>query len=115
LVFLRPVCGIFGFGTLLWAWLADRRWRIEVTEQHVTMVNIYSRYIVAWHELSDIELEEIKAEGGWTAYHRLNFVTPNRRIVAEAPAGSEEEMMKVRDRILRARELSPLNRSQTSV
>ena len=35
-------------------------------------------YPPRWHELSDIELEEIKAEGGWTAYHRLNFVTPKQ-------------------------------------
>jgi hypothetical protein len=88
-------------GTLQWAWWADRRWRIEVTEQHVTVVNTYSRYVVAWHELSDIVLEEIGID-----YHRLAFVTPSRRIVAEAPTGSQSELMKVRDRVLHARELS---------
>jgi hypothetical protein len=111
---LRPVCGLFGLMILLFTLSVDRRRRIEVTEWQVTVVNTFSRYVVAWHELSDIELEEIKAEGGWTAYHRLNFVTPNRRIVAEAPAGSQSEMMKVRDRILRARELSP-NEPQSDV
>jgi hypothetical protein len=105
--FLRPVCGIFGLMILLFTCSVDRRRRIEVTEWQVTVVNTFSRYIVAWHELSDIEVEEIKAEGGWTAYHRLAFVTPSRRIAAEAPAGSRDAMMKVRDRILHARELSP--------
>ncbi len=59
-----PFCGIFGLITLLWAWSADRRRRIEVTEQHVTVVNSFSRYVVAWHELSDIEFEEIQTQGG---------------------------------------------------
>jgi hypothetical protein len=102
----RVLCALFGLGTLVWTWSMDRRRRVEVTEQQVTVVNSFSRYVVAWHELSDIEFEEIKAEGGWTAYHRLAFVTPSRRIVAEAPAGSEPELMKVRDRILHARKLS---------
>jgi hypothetical protein len=101
------ICALFGLITLLFTWSVDRRRRIEVTEWQVTVVNTFSRYVVAWHELSDIEFEEIKAEGGWTAYHRLAFVTPGRRIVAEAPAGSERVLMKVRDRILHARELSP--------
>ena len=104
----------FALLTLLWTWSMDRRRRVEVTEQQLTVVNSFSRYVVAWHELSDIEFEEIKAQGGWTAYHRLAFVTPNRRIVAEAPAGSEPELMKVRDRILHARELS-LNEPQSDV
>ena len=108
------ICGFVGLLTLAWAWATDRRRRIEVTEQQVTVVNSFSRYVVAWHELSDIEFEEIKAQGGWTAYHRLAFVTPSRRIVAEAPAGSEPELMKVRDRILHARELS-LNEPQSDV
>jgi hypothetical protein len=111
---LRPICGLFGLLTLVWAWSTDRRRRVEVTEQQVIVVNSFSRYVVAWHELSDIEFEEIKAEGGWTAYHRLAFVTPSRRIVAEAPAGSERELMKVRDHILQARELS-LNEPQSDV
>jgi hypothetical protein len=111
---LRPICGLVGLLILVWAWATDRRRRIEVTEQQVTVVNSFSGYVVAWHELSDIEFEEIKAQGGWTAYHRLAFVTPSRRIVAEAPAGSEPELMKVRDRILHARELS-LNEPQSDV
>jgi hypothetical protein len=48
---LRPICGLFGLIILLWAWATDRRRRIEVTEQHVTVVNSFSRYVVAWHEL----------------------------------------------------------------
>jgi hypothetical protein len=108
------ICGLFGLITLVWTWSMDRRRRIEVTEQQVTVVNSFSRYVVAWHELSDIEFEEIQAQGGWTAYHRLAFITPNKRIVAEAPAGSERELMKVRDRILHARELS-LNEPQSDV
>jgi hypothetical protein len=108
------LCALVGLGTLVWTWSMDRRRRIEVTEQQVTVVNSFSRYGVAWHELSDIEFEEIKAQGGWTAYHRLAFVTPSRRIVAEAPAGSEPELMKVRERILHARELS-LNEPQSDV
>ena len=108
------LCAVFGLGTLVWTWSMDRRRRVEVTEQQATVVNSFSRYVVAWHELSDIEFEEIKAQGGWTAYHRLAFVTPSRRIVAEAPAGSEPELMKVRDRILHARELS-LNEPQSDV
>jgi hypothetical protein len=59
-------------------------------------------------------LKKSKAQGGWTAYDRLDFVTPSRRIVAEAPAGSEPELMKVRDGILHARELS-LNEPQSDV
>ena len=104
---LRPICGLFGLLTLLWAWSTDRRRRVEVTEWQVTVVNTFSRYVVAWHELSDIEFERIENQAGGTAYHRLAFVTPSRRIVAEAPAGSERVLMKVRDRILHARELSP--------
>jgi hypothetical protein len=135
---LRPICGLVGLLILVWAWATDRRRRIEVTEQHVTVVNSFSRYVVVWHELSDIEFERIETEGGWTAYHRLAFVTPSRRIVAEAPAGSlpnpkhyarrayrgeggtqapaprPPELMKVRDRILHARELS-LNEPQADV
>ena len=38
----------------------DRRRRIEVTEQQVTVVNSFSRYVVVWRELSDIEFEKIK-------------------------------------------------------
>jgi hypothetical protein len=134
----RFFCALFGLLILVWAWATDRRRRIEVTEEHVTVVNSFSRYVVAWHELSDIEFEEIQTEGGWTAYYRLAFVTPSRRIVAEAPAGSlpnpkdyarrahrgedgtqapaprSSELMKVRDRILRARELS-LNEPQSDV
>src|SRR4029453_9129985 len=73
-----------------------------------------------------------------TAYHRLAFVTPSKRIVAEASAGRlpnpkhyarrayrgeggtqapaprPSELMKVRDRILHARELS-LNEPQSNV
>jgi hypothetical protein len=146
------ICGLFGLIIFVWAWATDRRRRIEVTEQHVTVVNSFSRYVVAWHELSDIEFERIETEGGWTAYHRLAFVTPSKRIVAEAPAGSlpnpedyarrayrgeggtqapaprpepsdiesgyrnrnSSELMKVRDRILHARELS-LNEPQPDV
>ena len=135
---LRPICGLVGLLILVWAWATDRRRRIEVTEQHVTVVNSFSRYVVVWHELSDIEFERIETEGGWTAYHRLAFVTPSRRIVAEAPAGSlpnpkhsarhayrgeggtqapaprPPELMKVRDRILHARQLS-LNEPQADV
>ena len=101
------ICALFGLITLLFTWSVDRRRRIEVTEWQVTVVNSFSRYVLAWHELSDIEFEEIQNQGGGTAYHRLAFVTPGRRIVAEAPAGSERALMKVRDRILHARELSP--------
>jgi hypothetical protein len=101
------ICALFGLITLLFTWSVDRRRRIEVTEWQVTVVNSFSRYVVAWQELSDIEFEEIQNQGGGTAYHRLAFVTPGRRIVAEAPAGSERALMKVRDRILHARELSP--------
>ena len=57
------ICGFVGFFTLAWAWATDRRRRIEVTEQHVTVVNSFSRYHVAWHELSDIEFEEIQNGG----------------------------------------------------
>jgi hypothetical protein len=102
------------------------------------VVNSFSRYHVVWHELSDIEFEEIQNEGGGTAYHRLAFVTPSKRIVAEAPAGRlpnpkhyarrayrgeggtqapaprPPELMKVRDRILHARQLS-LNEPQADV
>jgi hypothetical protein len=101
--------------TLLWTWSMDRRRRVEVTEQKLTVVNTFSRYDVAWPELSDIELEKIKAQGGWTAYHRLAFVTPNKRIVAEAPAGDEPEMMKVRARILQARDQSLPDEPQSDV
>jgi hypothetical protein len=101
------ICAFFGLLTLLFTWSVDRRRRIEVSEWQVTVVNSFSRYVVAWHELSDIEFERIENQGGGTAYHRLAFVTPGRRIVAEAPAGSQRVLMKVRDRILHARELSP--------
>jgi hypothetical protein len=101
------ICALFGLITLLFTWSVDRRRRIEVTEWQVTVVNTFSRYVVAWHELSDIEFERIENQAGGTAYHRLAFVTPSRRIVAEAPAGSERVLTKVRDRILHARELSP--------
>jgi hypothetical protein len=100
-------CAFFGLLALLWTWSVDRRRRIEVTEWQVTVVNSFSRYVVALHELSDVEFERIENQGGGTAYHRRAFVTPGRRIVAEAPAGSERVLMKVRDRILHARELSP--------
>ena len=56
----------FALLTLLWTWSMDRRRRVEVTEQQLTVVNSFSRYVVAWHELSDIEFEEIKAQGGWS-------------------------------------------------
>jgi hypothetical protein len=102
----RAFCALVGLGTLLWTWSMDRRRRVEVTEQQVTVVNSFSRYVVAWHELSDVEFERIQNQAGGTAYHRLAFVTPSRRIVAEAPAGSERELMKFRDRILHARESS---------
>ncbi|HEX3198236.1 MAG TPA: hypothetical protein VHR39_11870 [Propionibacteriaceae bacterium] len=85
-----------------------------MTEQQLTVVNGFSRYVVAWHELSDVEFERIENQAGGTAYHRLAFVTPSRRIVAEAPAGSERELMKFRDRILHAHELSP-NEPQSDV
>jgi hypothetical protein len=89
--------------TLLWTWSTDRRRRVEVTQQQVTVVNTFSRYDVAWHELSDVEFERIENQAGGTAFHRLAFVTPNKRVVAEVPAGSRREMMKVRDRILPTR------------
>jgi hypothetical protein len=75
----------------------DRRRRVEVTEQQVTVVNAFSRFVVAWRELSDIEFERIENQAGGTAFHRLAFVTPTKRIVAEVPAGSRREMMKARD------------------
>jgi hypothetical protein len=108
----RACFAIFGLVTLTWTWSMDRRRRIEVTEQKVTVVNTFSRYDVAWRELSDIELERIENQAGGTAFHRLAFVTPTKRIVAEAPAGSRREMMKARDRILRARPESPPNQTQ---
>jgi hypothetical protein len=104
-----------GLFTLVWTWSIDRRRRIEVTEQQVTVVNSFARYVVGWHELSDIELEAVGNEAGGTVYHRLAFVTPDRGTVAEAPAGSENEMMKVRDHILHARDQSSPNEQQSDV
>ena len=40
-----------------------------MTEQQVTVVNSFSRYVVAWHELSDVEFERIQTGG--TAFDRL--------------------------------------------
>jgi hypothetical protein len=51
------VCAL---GTLLWIWSIDRRRRVEVTEQQVTVVNTFSRYDVPWRELSDIDFERIE-------------------------------------------------------
>jgi hypothetical protein len=102
----RVILGFCGLGTLLWTWSVDRRKRIEVTEQAVTVVNTFSRYDVPWRQLRDVSLEEIKNQAGGTAYHRLAFVTSTKRIVAESPAGSQREMMKIRFRILQARHQS---------
>ena len=65
---------IFGLVTIVWTWSMDRRRRVEVTEQQVTVVNAFSRFVVAWRELSDIEFERIENEAGGTAFHRLAFV-----------------------------------------
>ena len=111
----RATFAIFGLVTIVWTWSMDRRRRVEVTEQQVTVVNAFSRFVVAWRELSDIEFERIENEAGGTAFHRLAFVTPTKRIVAEVPAGSRREMMKARDRILQARDQSLPNEPQSHV
>jgi hypothetical protein len=99
----RATFAFLGLVTLVWTWSMDRRRQVEVSEQQVTVVNAFFRYDVAWRELSDIEFEKIENQAGGTAFHRLAFVTPTKRIVADVPAGSRREMMKV---ILQARDQS---------
>jgi hypothetical protein len=102
----RGIFVFWGLGTLLWTWSVDRRKRIEVTEQTVTVVNTTSRYQVPWSALTDVEIDVVENNAGGTAYHRLVLVTLSRRITAEAPAASRDHMMKLRARILRARDQS---------
>ena len=63
---------------------------------------VFSRHEVPWSELTDIETDIEKNDEGTDYY--LAFVTPSRRIRANMPYDNEDELSKVRARILEARE-----------
>jgi Bacterial PH domain len=99
---IKFIAALFGLPILMWSWSVDRRRRIEVTEQNVTVVNVFSRHEVPWSELTDIEIDVDKNDNGTDYY--LAFVTPNLRIRANMPYDNGDELSKVRARILEARE-----------
>jgi Bacterial PH domain len=51
----RPGLSVFaavvGLWFLMWSWSVDRRRRVEVTDEHITVVNVFSRHVVPWTEL----------------------------------------------------------------
>lgn len=102
---MKFVAALIGLPFLMWSWSVDRRRRVEVTEENVTIVNILSRHEVPWSELTDIEIDFEENDKG-TDYYYLAFVTPSRRIRANMPYANGDELSKVRARILRAREPS---------
>jgi hypothetical protein len=65
-----------GLAILLWTWFIDRRVRVEVTEQKVTVVNLFSRYEVPWSALHGIDLRAVGFHsGGEPLIYCLDFVT----------------------------------------
>ena len=99
---IKFVAAVFGLPFLMWSSSVVWRRRVEVTEQNVTVVNVFSRHEVPWSELTDIETDIEKNDDGTDYY--LAFVTPSRRIRANMPYDNEDELSKVRARILEARE-----------
>jgi hypothetical protein len=70
---MKVLAAILGPGILMWSWSSDRRFRIEVTEQSITVVNIFSRDEIPWSELTDIKVDyDITDEGN---EYYLEFVT----------------------------------------
>jgi Bacterial PH domain len=105
---------IAGVSILLWAWFIDRRVRVEVTEQKVTVVNLFSRYEVPWSGLDDIDLRPVGFHsGGEPLIYCLDFVTPTKTILAYMPRGDLQRMTEIQARILRARDQSLANEPQS--
>jgi Bacterial PH domain len=99
---IKFIAALFGLPFLMWSSSVIWRRRVEVTEQNVTVVNVFSRHEVPWSELTDIEIDIEKNDDGTDYY--LAFITPHRRIRADMPYDNGDELSKVRARILEARE-----------
>lgn len=56
----------------------------------VVVTNMFRRYRVTWHELVGVSNEAVYNQGGGVAYHRLNLVTPDRRIIVDGVGGGAE-------------------------
>jgi hypothetical protein len=53
-----------GVCILLWTWFVDWRLRVKVTEQKVTVVNLFSRYELPWSTLNYVDLGTIGSHSG---------------------------------------------------
>jgi Bacterial PH domain len=106
---MKVLAAILGPGILMLSWSSDRRLRIEVTEQNITVVNIFSRDEIPWSELTDIKVDYNTTDEGNEYY--LEFVTRapirgSQQIRGHAIYGTRDEAEKDRARILRTREPS---------
>jgi Bacterial PH domain len=103
-----------GLASLLWTWFIDRRLRVEVTEQKVTVVNLFSRYEVPWSALNYVDLHVVGYHsGGGPFIYCLEFgIPPNKAIVARMPRGNLRRMTEILERILQAGDQSLANETQ---
>ena len=66
------------------------RMGVVADQDGVQVTNMFRRHLIAWSDLTAIELEEIPAEIS-IGFHRLVFVTRQQtRIIADAPTGLAE-------------------------
>ncbi|HEY9376572.1 MAG TPA: PH domain-containing protein [Jiangellaceae bacterium] len=99
-----------GVSILLWTWFVDRRVRVEVTEQKVTVVNLFTRYELPWSALTYVDLRAVGwHSGGEPLIYCLEFGTPSKPIAAYMPRGSLLRMTEILNRVLRSRDQSLVN------
>jgi hypothetical protein len=108
-----------GVCILLWTWFVDWRLRVKVTEQKVTVVNLFSRYELPWSTLNYVDLGTIGSHsGGGPFIYCLEFGAPpnkaiaNKAIGASMPRGSLRRMTEILERVIRAGDRSLANAPQ---
>jgi Bacterial PH domain len=100
---LRVFAAGVGLWFLMWSWSVDRRRRVEVTDEHITVVNVFSSHVVPWTELINVRVSHVYGDKGPDQYV-LIFVTATQQICANVPYEDGDELLRVRARILQIRE-----------
>ena len=98
---LKVIAAVVGLCFLMWSWSVDRRRRVEVTDKHITVVNVFSRHVVPWTELINVRINHEYGDRGPDRYY-LTFVTATQLIRANMPYEDGDELLSVRARILQA-------------
>jgi hypothetical protein len=95
----RVFAAVVGLWFLMWSWSVDRRRRVEVTDEHITVVNVFSSHVVPWTELINVRVSHEYGDKTPDQYF-LIFVTATQPIHANMPYDDGDELLRVRARIL---------------